>query len=57
MSTFMGVDHVGIGVGDVDAAIEFYGRHVGFDRVLFDYRGELPGLDAIAGRTPTASRC
>ena len=50
----MGVDHVGVGVGDVDAAIEFYGRHVGFDRVLFDYTGELPGLDAIAGRTPTA---
>ena len=55
----MGVDHVGIGVGDVDAAIEFYGRHVGFDRVLFDYTGELPGLDAVAGRDADAraSRC
>ena len=45
----MGVDHVGVGVGDVDEAIEFYGRHVGFDRVLFDYTGELPGLEAVAG--------
>jgi len=54
VSTFMGVEHVGIGVGDVDAAIEFYGRHVGFDRVLFDYTGELPGLEAVAGRTPRA---
>jgi catechol 2,3-dioxygenase-like lactoylglutathione lyase family enzyme len=54
MSTFMGVDHVGIGVGDVDVAIEFYGRHVGFDRVLFDHAGELPGLEAVAGRLPRA---
>lgn len=54
MTTFMGVDHVGVGVGDVDAAIEFYGRHVSFDRVLFDYTGELPGLEAFAGRMPRA---
>ena len=52
--TFMGVDHVGIGVSDVDAAIAFYGEHVGFDRVLFDHTGALPGLDVFAGRTPRA---
>jgi catechol 2,3-dioxygenase-like lactoylglutathione lyase family enzyme len=51
---FRGVDHIGIGVGDIDAAIEFYGRHVGFDRVLFDHTGELPGLEAVAGGTPRA---
>ncbi|MEP6812475.1 MAG: VOC family protein [Actinomycetota bacterium] len=51
---FRGVDHIGIGVGDVDAAIDFYGRHVGFERVLFDWSGELPGLDWVAGRTPRA---
>ena len=28
--------------------------HVGFDRVLFDYTGELPRLEAFAGRTPRA---
>ena len=54
MTTFLGVDHVGIGVGDADEAIDFYGRHVGFDEVLFDYSGEVPGLEAIAGRTPVA---
>jgi catechol 2,3-dioxygenase-like lactoylglutathione lyase family enzyme len=48
VSTFLGVDHVGVGVGDVDEAIDFYGRHVGFDRVLFD------GLEAVAGRRPHA---
>jgi catechol 2,3-dioxygenase-like lactoylglutathione lyase family enzyme len=52
VTTFLGVDHVGVGVGDADEAIEFYGRHVGFDRVLFDYTGTLPGLEAVAGRTP-----
>jgi catechol 2,3-dioxygenase-like lactoylglutathione lyase family enzyme len=54
MTTFMGVDHVGVGISDADEAIEFYGRHVGFDRVLFDYTGELPGLETVAGGTPRA---
>ena len=52
MTTFLGVDHVGVGGGDADEAIEFYGRHVGFDRVLFEYTGTLPGLEAVAGRAP-----
>jgi catechol 2,3-dioxygenase-like lactoylglutathione lyase family enzyme len=54
MTPFQGVDHVGVGVSDVDEAIEFYGRHVGFDQVLFDHTGELPGLEAYAGRTQRA---
>ena len=54
MSVFAGIDHVGVGVGDIDAAIEFYGSHAGFDRLLFDYTGALPGLEAIAGRVPSA---
>ena len=54
MSVFRGVDHIGIGVGDMDEAIAFYGRHVGFDDVRFDWAGEVPGLEAIAGRTPRA---
>ena len=58
MSVFQGVDHVGIGVSDIDAAIEFYGRGVGFDRVLFDWTGELGGLEAVwAGRRGYASQC
>lgn len=54
MSVFRGVDHIGIGVGDLDEAIAFYGRHVGFDDVRFDWTGEVPGVEAIAGRTPSA---
>jgi catechol 2,3-dioxygenase-like lactoylglutathione lyase family enzyme len=54
VTSFLGVDHVGVGVADADEAIEFYGRHVGFDRVLFDRTGDVPGLEAIAGRAPTA---
>lgn len=54
MSVFRGVDHVGIGVGDVDEAIAFYGRHVGFDDVRFDWTGEVPGLESIAGGAPRA---
>ena len=54
MSVFRGVDHIGIGVGDLDEAIAFYGEHVGFDDVRFDWTGEVPGLEAIAGRAPRA---
>ncbi len=42
MSTFRGVDHVGVGVADMDAAMRFYGQ-VGFGDVLFDYTGHVPG--------------
>jgi catechol 2,3-dioxygenase-like lactoylglutathione lyase family enzyme len=54
MSVFRGVDHIGIGVGDLDEAIAFYGEHVGFDDVRFDWTGEVPGLEAVAGRAPRA---
>jgi catechol 2,3-dioxygenase-like lactoylglutathione lyase family enzyme len=54
MSLFRGVDHIGIGVGDIDEAIAFYGEHVGFDDVRFDWTGEVPGVEQIAGRAPRA---
>ena len=54
VSVFQGVDHVGVGVGDVDEAIDFYGRHVGFDRVLFDVTAELPARRGV--RRPGAAR-
>ena len=45
---FHGVDHIGIGVGDIEAAVAFYAK-VGFSERLFDYSGELPGTEALAG--------
>jgi len=47
VTTFKGVDHVGVGVADMDAALGFYGR-VGFGDVLFDYTGDVPGPDRRA---------
>jgi len=41
---FQGVDHIGVGVGDLDAALGFYGG-IGFSQVLFDYTGEVPGSE------------
>jgi catechol 2,3-dioxygenase-like lactoylglutathione lyase family enzyme len=53
---FAGVDHVGIGVADMDAALEFYGGRLGFSQILFDYRGELPGLAELTRRRRTRAR-
>ena len=47
MTAFRGVDHVGVGVADMDAALRFYGQ-VGFTEVLFDYTGKVPGPDREA---------
>src|SRR5204862_4169970 len=47
MTTFRGVDHVGVGVADMDGAVSFYGR-AGFGEVVFDYTGEVPGPDRRA---------
>ena len=45
--TFRGVDHVGVGVADMEAAQAFY-RNVGFSEVRFDYTGRVPGPDREA---------
>lgn len=57
MSTalFSGVDHVGVGVGDMDEAISFYGR-VGFSDVLFDWTGDVPGTDVFDAGRPRRAR-
>jgi len=52
---FSGVDHVGVGVGDMDEGISFYGR-VGFSDVLFDWTGEVPGTDVFGGGSPRRAR-
>jgi catechol 2,3-dioxygenase-like lactoylglutathione lyase family enzyme len=52
---FSGVDHVGVGVADMDAGIAFY-EQVGFSTVLFDYTGEVPGTEAFTGDGPRRAR-
>jgi catechol 2,3-dioxygenase-like lactoylglutathione lyase family enzyme len=53
---FAGVDHVGIGVADMEAALEFFGERLAFSTVLFDYTGDLPGLDDLTHRRRTRAR-
>jgi catechol 2,3-dioxygenase-like lactoylglutathione lyase family enzyme len=48
MTTFQGVDHAGIGVGDMDQALEFWSRKLGFTELFFDYTGPVPGLEEVA---------
>jgi catechol 2,3-dioxygenase-like lactoylglutathione lyase family enzyme len=42
-----GVSHVGIGVGDMEKALAFYGGVLGFEVVVFDYTGRLAGIDSV----------
>ena len=53
---FAGVDHVGIGVADMEAALEFFCERMAFSTVLFDYTGDLPGLDDLTHRNRTRAR-
>jgi catechol 2,3-dioxygenase-like lactoylglutathione lyase family enzyme len=53
---FLGVDHVGIGVPDMEEALDFYCRALGFSDVLFDYTGPLPGLEELVHRPTTKAR-
>lgn len=47
--TTLGVDHIGVGVTDMERSTAFWGE-LGFTEVAFDHRGALPGLQAVAGR-------
>lgn len=53
--SLLGVDHIGIGVSDMDASMTFYGD-LGFTDAVFDYTGPLGGLDSVAGVTTTTAR-
>ena len=53
--TLTGLDHIGIGVSDMDAALAFYGA-LGFTDRAFDYRGPLPGLAEVTGLEETTAR-
>ena len=51
----LGVDHIGVGVADMEAATRFYGD-LSFTEVAFDYTGPLPGMQSVAGRDVEKAR-
>lgn len=53
---FRGVDHVGIGVRDMDESMAFFAERLGFREVCFDYTGELPGIEEVTHRPRTRAR-
>ena len=42
-----GIDHIGIGVKNIDRSLNFYQDFLGFKDVIFDYTGKLPGMDQV----------
>ncbi|WP_439593464.1 VOC family protein [Microbacterium sp.] len=53
--TLLGLDHIGIGVSDMDASLRFYGE-LGFVDVAFDYTGPLGGIADVTGHEATEAR-
>lgn len=53
--TLLGVDHIGIGVSDMERSLRFYAE-LGFGDVVFDYSGPLGGLAAVTGHEDTEAR-
>lgn len=53
--TMTGLDHIGVGVSDMDVALDFYAQ-LGFTAPAFDYRGALSGLAGITGVEITEAR-
>lgn len=53
--TLLGVDHIGVGVSDMAASLNFYAQ-LGFIDVAFDYTGELPGMAPLTGHASTRAR-
>jgi catechol 2,3-dioxygenase-like lactoylglutathione lyase family enzyme len=53
--TTLGVDHIGVGVTDMERSLRFWGE-IGFTNVAFDYTGPLPGLERVAGRGDVEAR-
>jgi len=51
----LGVDHIGVGVADMERSLHFYAE-LGFTKVVFDHHGPLPGLQRVAGRTGIVAR-
>jgi catechol 2,3-dioxygenase-like lactoylglutathione lyase family enzyme len=54
-SNALGVDHIGVGVSDMQRSLAFYAE-LGFTEVAFDEQLELPGLNRVAGRPTVTAR-
>ena len=50
-----GLDHIGLGVSDMEASVAFYGE-LGFTDVAFDVTADLPGLSGVTGHDETSAR-
>jgi catechol 2,3-dioxygenase-like lactoylglutathione lyase family enzyme len=44
-----GVVHVGVGVSDLERSKMFYESVLGFDKLLYEFQGHIPGMDQIIG--------
>jgi catechol 2,3-dioxygenase-like lactoylglutathione lyase family enzyme len=44
---FKGINHVGIGVTDMERSLKFYGEELGFKKRVFDYTGVVPGIESL----------
>ena len=53
---FLGVDHAGIGVSNMEKAFEFWIEKLGFTEVFFDYTGSVPGLEEITKKNDVRAR-
>ncbi|MFS0732028.1 VOC family protein [Microbacterium sp. 1P10UB] len=53
--TLLGLDHIGVGVSDMDASVRFYAG-LGFVDVVFDHTGDLGGLAQVTGHATTRAR-
>ncbi|MEO7348442.1 MAG: VOC family protein [Terrimesophilobacter sp.] len=53
--TLVGLDHIGVGVSDMEASLAFYAE-LGFSDVVFDYAGMLGGLREVTGHDSTEAR-
>jgi catechol 2,3-dioxygenase-like lactoylglutathione lyase family enzyme len=53
--SLVGLDHIGVGVSDMEASLAFYAQ-LGFLDIAFDYTGELGGLQQVSGHDSTEAR-
>lgn len=51
-----GIDHITIGVSDIEKALHFYQKILGFKKVMFDYSGTLIGMDKVVGKSNVKAR-